>query len=169
MVSPAPATSYSWRGIGVARAEYQLWPDRLEVTLPGVQLGKSLHEATIPVADIEGFYVKGPVRYVGGPRAAALNAGTAAMGMAGQLLLAWRPGGKRKRRGFTMLDVRSQEFASLVLQLAALRPDADLRRLPEAEAKKRLGMWSDKAISLAFIAGVLVFVCVLMLVVQLVK
>jgi hypothetical protein len=169
MVYPAPVTCYSWRGFGVARADYQLWPDRLEVTLPGVQLGKSLHEATIPVADIEGFYVKGPVRYVGGPRAAALDAGQAAMGMAGQLLVAWRAGGKRKRRGFTMLDVRSQAFGSLVLQLAALRPDADLRKLSEAEARKRLGMWSDKAKALAFIAGVLVFVLLLVGYVQLTR
>jgi hypothetical protein len=163
MVSPAlsGAIRYSWKGIGVSRAEYELSSAGLSVTLPGPQVGKSLHEVTIPLAALDGFYVKQPVRYRGGPRAAALNAGNKAMGLGGELLVAWRDGDRRRSKSLMMVDVADPEFQQLASALAAARPDADLRRLSEADARKRLGMWSNTAKALAFIAGVIVLLVLL--------
>ncbi len=159
--------TYEFRGFGVMRANYTLSPEALVVELPGPQVGKSMHEARVPVAAIRGFTVAGPVVYRGaGPtsalQAAALNTGNNVMGVGGQLIVAWSEGERIKRRAWTMVNVNDPQFATLLAELARLRPDADLRALPLADAKARMGMWSDQRKALAFIVGVFVFLAIVL-------
>jgi hypothetical protein len=156
---------YDYQGIGVARAVYSLTPEALTVELPGPQLGKSLHEARIPVASIEGFYVEAPVRLRGSARAVAFNAMQDAARLGGgQLLISWTDGTKRRSKRFMMLNATAPRFQALVNELARLRPASDLRALPPNVALRRLGLWTPQMQSLAFIAGVIAILLVYMLV-----
>lgn len=166
---------YEFRGFGVTRAVYTLSADALTVELPGPQVGKSLHEARIPVAAIDGFWVKGATRWVGGSptgaaKAVALNAMNDVANMQqGQLLVAYTEGGKRRSKRFVMVEANAPAFQALVTELARLRPQADLRGRSEAEALKRLGMWSKEKTALVAVFGVIAFVMLLVAIASLTK
>jgi hypothetical protein len=152
---------YSYRGIGVARADYTLDADALSCTLPGRQLGKRLTEGRIPLAAIRGFLVEDPPRARTQRARTAYALATAAGALGGTLVVSWQDGGRLRRRTYHMVNVADPAFRALVAELARRRPDADLRRLPVAEAKQQLGMWSDRKTTLVAIAGLVILVLVL--------
>jgi hypothetical protein len=157
-------TTYQFQGFGVARASYVLDHDSLTVTLPGPQLGKRLHEGRVPVAAITGFFVVRPFRYAGAKAQVAGAVVKAARANGGELVVGWRDGERSRSRSYSMVDVGDPGFEALVGELARLRPDADLRKLPIADARARLGMWSDRKKSLVAIAVIVAVLIVGMVV-----
>jgi hypothetical protein len=154
--------TYDFRGFGVTRCVYTLSAETFRVECPGPQVGKSLHEVTVPVTSITGFHVMAPLRFQGSLRGAAMNTALAVQGMAGEFLLAWSDNGKPRTKSFSMINVTDASFMQLVYTLARQRPDADFRALSTAAFKSRFGMWSDTKKALAFIAGVFLFLGILL-------
>lgn len=149
--------TYAYQGLGANRVLYTLSTETFGVALPGPQLGKGLHEVAIPIAHIDGFYVKQPIM-LGGVKGAAANAmARAARTGSGELLVSWRADGKSRSKRFVMVDIGDPCFRALVDALARLRPEADHRGLPHDQALAKLGMWSPQKISLVAIAAVLLF------------
>jgi hypothetical protein len=151
--------AYHYQGFGVAKADYVLDDASLNVTLPGAQLGKRLVEGRVPLAAVTGFFVEQPIRFAGVKGRAAGGLASAAKANGGKLVVAWREGGRTRRRTYHMVNVSDPDFGTLIAELARRRPDADLRRLPVIAARARIGMWSDQKrtlVAMAVLIAVLV-------------
>jgi hypothetical protein len=162
--------SYSFQGFGVMRADYVLDADALDVNLPGPQLGKRLTQGRVPLSQLRGFFVENDARIPSAGGRAVMTAGKqlGALGN-GKLVVAWQDGERLRRRRYHMVNVADPKFCALVDELARRRPEADLRRLPIADARRRVGMRDEKKMIAIVIVVLLVVVFAIGAITQLVR
>lgn len=112
-------------------------------------VGSGIDES-FPVASIDGFYaVAYDIKSLTG----------VVKSQPDQFLFSWRtPDGKRRTEVW-MVAVRTASFQQFLAELARLRPEADLRKLPINEAHKRLGKTSLTKVAVLTVAAVLVLSC----------
>lgn len=148
------SSTYLYSGPGAVKAAYSIVEDRLVVELPGAQVGKRLHELSVPLDDIRGFHVVGRREARGADAQLGEAIMVGIMHMSGELCLSYTCEGRVKRKKAILLNVDDPSFSRFMSALAVRCPSADLRAMDTKGAEKRMGFTSDTQIALMFILGV---------------